>query len=82
MKDLGQVDTLLDIKVRKYNGGYALCQNYYIDKMLNKFQYLKIREVNITFDPNLKCNENLGRPIAQLEYASAIGSLTYTMNCA
>ena len=26
MKDLGEVDTILGIKVRKHNGGYALCQ--------------------------------------------------------
>ena len=25
MKDLGEVDTILDIKVMKYIGGYALC---------------------------------------------------------
>lgn len=33
MKDLNEVDTILGIKVRKHNGGFALCQSHYIEKM-------------------------------------------------
>ena len=29
MKDLGEVDTLLGIKVKKHSGGYLLCQSLY-----------------------------------------------------
>ena len=36
-KDLGELDTILGIKVRKYNGGYGLCQSHNIEKILNKF---------------------------------------------
>ena len=31
-KDLGEVDTILGIKVKKYNESYGLCQSYYIEK--------------------------------------------------
>lgn len=39
MKDLGLVDTILGIKVRRNNGGYELSQTHYIEKMLDKFKH-------------------------------------------
>uniref|UniRef100_A0A2N9HML0 Integrase catalytic domain-containing protein n=1 Tax=Fagus sylvatica TaxID=28930 RepID=A0A2N9HML0_FAGSY len=47
------------IKVKRHSEGYALCQNHYIEKLV----------------------ENTGRVIAQLEFASAIGSMMYAMHC-
>ena len=41
MKDLGQVDTILGIKVKRNSGGYVLSQSHYIEKVLNKFSHLK-----------------------------------------
>uniref|UniRef100_A0A2N9F430 Uncharacterized protein n=1 Tax=Fagus sylvatica TaxID=28930 RepID=A0A2N9F430_FAGSY len=40
-----------------------------------------ILEVNTPFDSNYKLVENTGRAIAQLEFASAIGSMMYAMHC-
>ena len=37
--------------------------------------------MNTLFDPSLKLEKNSGRAMAQLEYASAIGSLIYLMQC-
>ena len=45
MKDLGQVDTILGIKVKRNSGGYVLNQSHYIEKVLNKFSHLNIKEV-------------------------------------
>ena len=81
MKDLGQVDTILGIKVKQNSGGYELCQSHYAEKVLDKFKYLKFKEVNTPFDPSLKLEKNSGRAVAQLEYASAIGCLMYLMQC-
>lgn len=50
MKDLGKVDTILGIKVRKYSGDYFSCQSHYIDKILTKFQYLKVKEELISLN--------------------------------
>ena len=77
MKDLGQVDTILGIKVRQTSGFLILSQSHYIEKVLNKFNHLKIKEANTPFDSSVKIVENKGRTMAQLEYASAIGSLKY-----
>lgn len=81
MKDLGEVDTILGIKVKKHSGGYVLNQSHYIEKILTKFSHLEFKEVNTPFENGVKLKENEGRAIAQLEYASAIGSLMYAMHC-
>ena len=80
MKDLGEVDTILGIKVKRNSEGYALNQTYYIEKVLSKFSHLKIKDVNTPFDSSVKLEKNYGRAMAQLEYVSAIGSL-YVMLC-
>ena len=81
MKDLGEVDTILGVKVRKHSGGYSLCQSHYIEKVLLKFNHLKFKEANTPYDSSIKLLENAGRAVAQLEYASAIGNLMYVMHC-
>ena len=46
--------------------------------VLNQFSHLNIKE---PYDISSKLVENDGRTIAQIEYASAIGSLMYAMQC-
>jgi len=65
-KDLKEVDTILDIKVKKFSEGYALCQSHYIEKMLLKFQHLRIKEVSTPYDSAFKLIENSCRAVAQL----------------
>ena len=81
MKDLGEVDKILGVKVKRHSGGFALCQSHYIEKTLTKFNHLHIKEANTPYDVSIHLNENLGRAVAQVEYASAIGSLMYAMHC-
>ena len=81
MKDLGEVDTILGIKVKKHSGGFSLCQSHYIDKIISKFNHLGIKEANTPLDVSTKLVENSGRFVSQLDYASAIGSLMYAMHC-
>lgn len=42
---------------------------------------MNIKEANTPYDSSYKLAENSGRAIAQIEFASAIGSLTYAMHC-
>jgi hypothetical protein len=49
--------------------------------VLLKYKHLKVKEVNTPFDSNYKLVENIGRAIAQLEYANVIGSMMYAMHC-
>ena len=73
--------TILDIKVRKHSGGYVLNQTHYIENIISKFKHLSIKEFNTPFDSSIKLSDNSGSAVAQLEYASAIGSLMYLMHC-
>ena len=34
MKDLGEVDKILGVKVKRHSGGFSLCQSHYIEKTL------------------------------------------------
>ena len=81
IKYLCEVDTILDIKVKKYSSGYALNQSYYIEKMLDKFKHLNINKANTPFDSSMKLNDYCDKAVAQLEYDSVIGSLMYVMHC-
>jgi hypothetical protein len=40
-----------------------------------------IKEANTHFDSSVKLNDNSGRVVTQLEYASAIYSMMYAMYC-
>jgi len=64
MKDLGEVDIILGIKVKKHNSGYALNQSYYIEKMLDKFKHLNINEAKTPFDSNMKLNDYCDKVVA------------------
>lgn len=82
MKDLNyELDIIMGIKVKKYSGGFLLYQSHYIEKVLARFEYIKIKEVNTSFDSSIKLSENRGRVIVNIEYASAICSMVYAMHC-
>ena len=81
MKDLGEVDKILGVKVKRHGGGFALSQSRYIEKTLTKFNHFHIKEANTRYDVSIHLNENPGRVVAQVESASAIGSLMYAMHC-
>ncbi|KAJ9547396.1 hypothetical protein OSB04_019939 [Centaurea solstitialis] len=74
MKDLGEVDTILRIKVKRTSSQISLSQSHYIEKILTK-------SLTLRFDSCVKLGANSGRAVAQLEYASAIGSMMYSTHC-
>jgi hypothetical protein len=49
--------------------------------VLLKNKHLDVKEVNTPFASNYKLVENTGRAIAQLKYASVIGSMMYAIHC-
>ena len=59
-------------KLRDIVGGFALCQSHWIEKTLTKFNHFHIKEANTPYDVSIHLNENPGRTIAQVEYASVI----------
>ena len=53
MKDFGEVDTILGIKIMRNSGEYALNQTHYIEKVVSKFSHLKIKDDNTLFDSSV-----------------------------
>ena len=68
MIDLSEVDTILCIEVKKHGSDYALNLSQYIEKILDKYKHLNIKEVNTSFDSSVKFNDNYNKTIEQLEY--------------
>ena len=69
-----------DFKYRKILK-HPLSQTHYIEKVVNKFNHLKIKDANTPFGSSVKLEKNDGRVVAKLRYASAIGSLMYATQC-
>jgi hypothetical protein len=78
MKDLGEADVILNIKLlREGNGGVTLVQSHYVEKVLSRFGYSECEPAPTPYDPSklLKKNQRIARD--QLRYSQIIGSLMY-----
>src|SRR5204862_8076249 len=69
------------IKIKRQSGGFLMNRTHYVEKILAKFSHLESKEMRTPLDIGFKLKENNGRAVAQLEDASAIGSLMYAMHC-
>ncbi|GKD48888.1 zinc finger, CCHC-type containing protein [Tanacetum coccineum] len=81
MKDMGEVDVILGIKIKHESNGIATSQSYYIEKVLKKFNYFDCTLVRTPMDTNEKLMPNKGQVVSQLEYSRVISCLMYAMNC-
>ncbi|XP_074305573.1 secreted RxLR effector protein 161-like [Silene latifolia] len=80
MKDLGQADVILGIKLVKTDKGIALTQSHYVEKMLRKFGYFDTSPVASPFDSSVKLRKNVGDSVSQHKYSQIIGSLLHLTN--
>ena len=54
MKDLGEADVILNIKLlREGNSGVTLVQSHYIEKVLNRFGYYDCTPAPTPYDPSV-----------------------------
>ncbi|CAM8889909.1 unnamed protein product [Rhodiola kirilowii] len=79
MKDMGEAEVILGIRIERVKGGLALTQSHYIEKVLKKYKYLDCHPVNTPFESSKHLFPNKGAPVSQLEYSRVIGSLMYAM---
>jgi hypothetical protein len=78
MKDLGEADVILNIKLLKgENGGVTLLQSHYVEKILSRFGYNDCKPVSTPYDPSLILRKNKRIMRDQLRYSQIIGSLMY-----
>jgi len=81
MKDLGEADVILGIKITRSDKGISLNQSHYVEKILRKYNYFDCKPASTRYDPSVKLFKNIGDGVRQTEYASIIGSLRYATDC-
>ncbi|GJZ94027.1 zinc finger, CCHC-type containing protein [Tanacetum coccineum] len=79
MKDMGEADVILGVKIIRGEHGITISQSHYIEKMLDKFNLKDCSPIGTPMDPTTKLVPNKGVAVNQLEYSKAIGSLMYAM---
>ncbi|GJX60854.1 reverse transcriptase domain-containing protein [Tanacetum coccineum] len=79
MKDMGEADVILLIKIKRENKGIVITQSHYIEKILMKFNREDCSLVSTPTDPVEKLMTNKSKSVDQLEYSRAIGCLMYAM---
>ncbi|GJY78441.1 zinc finger, CCHC-type containing protein [Tanacetum coccineum] len=81
MKDMGEADVILGIRIKHESNEKEISQSYYIEKVLNKFNYFDCTSVSTPMDTNEKLMPNNGQVVSQLEYSKVIGCSMYAMTC-
>ncbi|KAL0312877.1 UNVERIFIED_CONTAM: Retrovirus-related Pol polyprotein from transposon TNT 1-94 [Sesamum radiatum] len=79
MKDMGEADVILGIRIIRENKGISISQSHYIEKVLKKFNCFDCTPVSTPIDPSVKLMPNTGKAVSQLEYSKVIGCLMYAM---
>ncbi|CAM8917621.1 unnamed protein product [Rhodiola kirilowii] len=79
MKDMGEADVILGIRIKRENKSLALSQSHYVEKVLKKFNCLNCSSVSTPMDPSVKLLPNTGEAVSQFEYPQVIGCLMYAM---
>jgi hypothetical protein len=53
MKDMGEADVILNIKLIKGGNGITLTQSHYVEKVLSHFGYKNSKPSSTPYDPGL-----------------------------
>jgi hypothetical protein len=78
MKDLGEADVILNIKlVREGDGGVTLLQSHYVEKVLSRFGFSDCDPAPTPYDPSMLLRKNRRIARDQLTYSQIIRSLMY-----
>ncbi|CAL0331319.1 unnamed protein product [Lupinus luteus] len=81
MKDLGETDVIIGIKITRSKEGIFLDQSHYMEKIVKKYKYFDCKPASTPYDPSVKLFKNTSEGVRQFEYASIIGSLRYATDC-
>ncbi|GKB40741.1 zinc finger, CCHC-type containing protein, partial [Tanacetum coccineum] len=75
MKDMGEADVILGIRIKHESNGITISQSHYIEKVLKKFNYFDCTLVSTPIDTSEKLMPNKGQAVSQLKYSRVIGCL-------
>jgi hypothetical protein len=76
MKDLGEADVILNIKLVR-EGGVTLLQSHYVEKILSRFGFSDCDPAPTPYDPSMLLRKNRRIARDQLTYSQIISSLMY-----
>ncbi|KAL0325009.1 UNVERIFIED_CONTAM: Retrovirus-related Pol polyprotein from transposon TNT 1-94 [Sesamum radiatum] len=79
MKDMGEADVILGIRIIRENKAISISQSHYIEKVLKKFNCFDCTPVSTPMDPSIKLMPNTREVVFQLEYSKVVGCLMYAM---
>jgi hypothetical protein len=77
MKDMGEADVILSIKLIKGENGITLTQSHYVEKVLSHFGYKESKPSPTPYDPSLFLQKNKRIDRYQLRCSQMTGSLMY-----
>jgi hypothetical protein len=69
MKDLGEADVILNIKLVKVDGGITLSQSHYLEKVLKQFNFSDCKPSPTPYDPRVTPRKNKRIGLGQLRYS-------------
>ena len=83
MKDLGEANVILGIKISGTSNGIFVDQSHYIEKILKKYNYYDCKPAGIPFDFNVHLfpTKDENDIYNWKEFAIIIGSLRYATDC-
>ncbi|GAA0162139.1 hypothetical protein LIER_18298 [Lithospermum erythrorhizon] len=81
MKDLGQDDFILGVRISRSRDGLVLSQSHYVDTILEKLCQHDLGVSRTPIDVIQHLSKNKGESVQQLEYSLVIGILMYLMSC-
>src|SRR5437667_2261936 len=58
MKDLGEADVILNIKLNKDESGITLSQSHYVEKILSRFGFMDSKPSPTPYDPSVTLRKN------------------------
>jgi len=69
MKDLGETNIILGIKILRDNNCITLSQSHYVEKILKKFEHFDMLPMSTPFDSKVHLFKNHGDNVSQGKYA-------------
>jgi hypothetical protein len=69
MKNLGEANVILNIKLNKNKSGITLSQSHYVEKILSRFGFIDSKSSPTPYDPSVILCKNKNKPRDQLRYS-------------
>ncbi|GKE40649.1 zinc finger, CCHC-type containing protein [Tanacetum coccineum] len=72
IKDMGEADVIMGIRIKHESNGIAISQSHYIKKVLKKFNYFYCTPVSTHMDTSEKLMPNNSQAVSQLKYSRVV----------